>query len=719
VKYCLVLLLVPYGAGLAQMCAPTSVLPPNARVSAGLDTSDCTLSDGTSFTDYLVTFPSRGNWSASVTAADGTALTVTLRDPSGAKLASGASVQRMVERGTYHVLVNAAAPSQTVGYQLTSSFTAAPRVLCQQFPLMGTLRTISGLLGPGSCLLPDGSAYDAYLLTLYGTGTVDIAITPTGFAPLLILRTSDGFALPGVTSVDANGLTHLTVNEVGSDTYTLIVAVSSPDQTGGTYAVSAGFTPDPSETCLSLATLTESQQTSGSISTASCNFNLPGRQDYAPFNYYNLHLDQTGVIQASIDTSDFSPLLLLLDADGNTINEDIESGGNGIPLIRQQLPPGDYQLVIFNEDSFGGNYTLSYQYTSGPAAPCPVTLINPGDQPSGILAGGSSCKDSIFMSDAYQVVLPADGTLNLTLSSPDFSPFLDLHDAKDNGLTWGTQSADGSTSSFAADLPAGTYYVYAASMDLPGGYALSYTFTPATLAPCPAATKMPPNGFIHNAQLGSTSCEGTDGRRSDFYQFTLPAASTQAVFMTSGSLSPDVTLYQSDGTPLRNDQNSYFDDNAVVVQYLPAGSYTIRARSADPTSFGPYNLDLYFQQGAPPQLCAPYNLPQNGSVSGQTSYTSCAWYDKTFADVYQLNVTSSSQLLTIAAQSIAFDAFLELMDAKGNILAVDDNSGGGLNPLIAQVLDPGTYFVVVKPAQDSTSAGSYSLTTTVSAAPVN
>jgi hypothetical protein len=213
------------------------------------------------------------------------------------------------------------------------------------------------------------------------------------------------------------------------------------------------------------------------------------------------------------------------------------------------------------------------------------------------------------------------------------------------------------------------------------------------------------------------SCEGTDGRRSDSYQFTLPAASTEAVFMTSASVSPDLTLYQSDGTPLRNDLNSYAAGNAVIVQYLPAGNYTVQARSADPTSSGPYNLYLYFQQGAPPQLCAPRTLPENGSVSGQTSYTSCAWNDKTFADVYQMNVANSTQLLTIGAQSPIFDPYLILMDSKGNVLATDDNSGGGLNPLIVQALDPGTYFVVVKPASDPTSAGSYTLTTNTGPAP--
>jgi len=154
------------------------------------------------------------------------------------------------------------------------------------------------------------------------------------------------------------------------------------------------------------------------------------------------------------------------------------------------------------------------------------------------------------------------------------------------------------------------------------------------------------------------------------------------------------------------------------VQYLPAGDYVVRARSADPTAEGLYNLDLLSVPGAEPQLCAPRTLPAAGSITGQTSFTSCAWYDKTFADVYQVTVSDSGQMLTVGAASSDFDTFLILLDAKGNVMASDDNSGGGRNALLVQTLDPGRYFVVVKPADDPTSAGSYTMTTSVVPAPV-
>jgi hypothetical protein len=86
------------GVGRAQVCAQAGVLQPNASVSAGLGASSCTLADGSSYDAYQIVFPTRGAWSASVTAVDGvTPLSLILRNPSGAQVTSGASVQFPVE----------------------------------------------------------------------------------------------------------------------------------------------------------------------------------------------------------------------------------------------------------------------------------------------------------------------------------------------------------------------------------------------------------------------------------------------------------------------------------------------------------------------------------------------------------------------------------------------------------------------------------------------
>ena len=61
--------------------------------------------------------------------------------------------------------------------------------------------------------------------------------------------------------------------------------------------------------------------------------------------------------------------------------------------------------------------------------------------------------------------------------------------------------------------------------------------------------------------------------------------------------------------------------------------------------------------------------------------------------------------MDVRLTSSAFDAYLLLLDAKGNLVDQDDDSGGGTNARINRLLAPGSYYVVAKPAADYTAGG--------------
>jgi hypothetical protein len=50
-----------------------------------------------------------------------------------------------------------------------------------------------------------------------------------------------------------------------------------------------------------------------------------------------------------------------------------------------------------------------------------------------------------------------------------------------------------------------------------------------------------------------------------------------------------------------------------------------------------------------------------------------------------------------------------LLDAQGNLVDHDDDSGGGTNSRIQRLLAAGTYYVVAKPNGDYTKGGNYTL----------
>src|SRR5262249_44388559 len=157
----------------AQMCAPGRVLPAGA-ISGVLDNASCFLSDSTAYASYRLDLPVRGSIRIALTTTQDFLLL--LRDSSGAKIDSGATIRRPLEAGAYTLLVNARVPGQTGQYSVRTEFTAETGVLCKAFPSLGLAQKTDGALGASGCTLPDGSPYDGYWLNTFGAGTLTVSV---------------------------------------------------------------------------------------------------------------------------------------------------------------------------------------------------------------------------------------------------------------------------------------------------------------------------------------------------------------------------------------------------------------------------------------------------------------------------------------------------------------------------------------------------------------
>ena len=263
-------------------------------------------------------------------------------------------------------------------------------------------------------------------------------------------------------------------------------------------------------------------------------------------------------------------------------------------------------------------------------------------------------------------------------------------------------------SQLTAGLPAGTYTIVAASATGSGSYQLTSQFTAKTIAPCNYVQPLNINGgYIQN--LGPGSCTGANGQPVDFYQFTLPTDSVVAAFMTSSQVDGFLTMMDGAGNFLRSDNNSYGANDPMIVQFLPAGAYQVAARAAGSTVGGYYEVDLRTIPGPRPPFCASRGkLALGGSINGALTVASCQYIDGTFADVYQI-VLASDTTIDLRLNSSDFDAYLVLLDAKGNVVDEDDDDGGGTNARVNELLAAGTYYVVAKPFSSYTSVGAYTL----------
>jgi hypothetical protein len=706
----------------AQDCPPVAHIWPGGTVSAALDSGNCRLGNGTPYAPYRLDLPIRGQIQMDMTGDAGLALI--LRDSSGARVDSGTSIHRALEAGNYTVLVigrpvNGSAPGQTGAYSVKTNFTAEPGMLCSGFANIGLNQTVAATFPSAGCTAPDGSPYEAYSVTTWGAGTLTVTATSSDFTPVLTVRGADGSAL---TPTDS------TLNAALSADSEYVIVVSSADLMGA-YQITTAFTPADAETCRASKTLTDTLTDNAAITTASCFVTgLPGQGsmggsgDQSYYNYYNLNVTTPGLVDLSAVSADFTATLYLLDAAGNVLawnsGAGVEHAADGYDQnlavtsgIRIPLGPGNYTVQLFSDVPSGGNYSLHYVFTPGPPQPCSAAAMAPGDAPTGQVSE-AGCLTSIGWGDLYTLTLPAAGTLTLDLSSNEFDPALAIRDAQDNlvvanvdvgGVTNGVKGAH-----ITADLPAGAYTVVAAANQGNGHYQLSSQFAAHNIPDCAYVQPLDINGgYIQ--RLGPGSCRGANGQPVDYYQFTLPSGGVVAAVMTSSEVDGYLTLLDSSGKPLRSDDNSYTGTDPLIVQFLPAGTYKLAARDAGSTAGGLYEVDVRTSSGPRPPFCAPKStVPLGSTVTGTIDFGGCQYADATFADVYQINLTSDTTI-DLRLNSSDFDAYLVILDAKGNVVDQDDDSGGDTNARVTRLLGAGTYYAVAKPFGDYTARGNYSL----------
>ena len=102
------------------------------------------------------------------------------------------------------------------------------------------------------------------------------------------------------------------------------------------------------------------------------------------------------------------------------------------------------------------------------------------------------------------------------------------------------------------------------------------------------------------------------------------------------------------------------------------------------------------------------NINLGQTINGSLTTSDCQAPDGSRADIYRLTVAAPTQV-SMLLQSGAFDAYLLLLNADGDVIAEDDDSAGQSNAGMSGLLNAGTYYVVANSAAAGES-GAYSLT---------
>jgi hypothetical protein len=201
-------------------------------------------------------------------------------------------------------------------------------------------------------------------------------------------------------------------------------------------------------------------------------------------------------------------------------------------------------------------------------------------------------------------------------------------------------------------------------------------------------------GQTINGTLATGDCLNpidNDGSKVDEYTFTGTAGQQISITMSSTAFDTYLYLLRPDNTVIAvNDDinaninppnlNSAIPVNIPFLTLLTDGTYSIIANSARPEEAGAYSLTL--TSGTP----CPITSITPGQINGALSTSDCRnpfpldndTYDNTFIDLYTFQGTADQQV-SFDLVSSAFNAYLYLVLPNGDILADDDNGGGGTN----------------------------------------
>jgi hypothetical protein len=206
--------------------------------------------------------------------------------------------------------------------------------------------------------------------------------------------------------------------------------------------------------------------------------------------------------------------------------------------------------------------------------------------------------------------------------------------------------------------------------------------------------------------LGASSTRTADGVLADDFDFSLPQDARVLIGMGTAGIDGYLELYAEGDLVAANDDTVGLDPR--LVQNLPAGSYTVRAREYE-FAEGPYKVWI--------QTTPAREYPTTEVSVGQTVHVNFSESAATIADLDRQGVRMHVLIGTpgvyrIAVDGTDMDPVAVLQDALGQTLqSNDDRAPGNLNPEILAPLATGEYVLEIYGYDDRLTQVDVSVTT--------
>lgn len=225
------------------------------------------------------------------------------------------------------------------------------------------------------------------------------------------------------------------------------------------------------------------------------------------------------------------------------------------------------------------------------------------------------------------------------------------------------------------------------------------------------------------APAGDTLSDGSYYRQ---YLLRGSAGDVVTISLLSGDFNASMVLLDAIDNVIASDDNGGGDCNAHLTTALPAtGRYFIIAKGSGPNEIGSFSLLL--QQGAHPPAgsrpCRGFSGPRGILQQGDTVRGSIGLEDPMLANDatrYQVWVLAPALGRTVSIDLISseFDGALFLVRGMSEVVAANDDGGGGCSARLVFTPDEDRPYRLVTRAAPGGAVGSFLLTVSAGAKPV-
>jgi hypothetical protein len=189
----------------------------------------------------------------------------------------------------------------------------------------------------------------------------------------------------------------------------------------------------------------------------------------------------------------------------------------------------------------------------------------------------------------------------------------------------------------------------------------------------------------------------------DWYRLEIPSEGGRFTVQTEGNYDTMLTLYDSGGNELAEDDDSGNDSNARITRVLPAGTVFIKARLyGGDSSSGLYTLRTRIRADTAQDSFEPDDrFSQAKDITAGRPQTR-TFSDGDDVDWVRLQIRGPGQYAIRARgeSSANLDTYIELFDADRELLEEDDDGGEGYDSYLSVRLENGTYYVKVHTLED-------------------